>query len=66
MDRGAWRATVHMGLKESDMTKHEHNFTQRIYIKIQKPGTKFRILTSGNSLAVQLLGLSAFTAGVQE
>ena len=24
MDRGAWRATVHMVTKESDMTEHTH------------------------------------------
>ena len=36
------------------------------YIKIEKPGTKFRMLTSGNSLVAQFVGLCAFTAGAQE
>ena len=26
MDRGAWQATVHQGLKESDMTKYAHRY----------------------------------------
>ena len=27
MDRAAWRATVHGGCKESDMTEHTHTHT---------------------------------------
>ena len=26
MDRGAWQATVHQGLKVSDMTKYAHRY----------------------------------------
>ena len=49
-DRGAWRAIVH-GVRELDRT--EQLSTAQSYLKI---------ITVGNSLAVQWLGLHAFTA----
>ena len=54
MNRGAWRATVHVVAKESDMTEHRHQGNQemrpllrwlsvkkerRMYLRMQPAGT---------------------------
>ena len=47
MDRAAWRATVHGGCKESDMTEHTHTHTQRVlkYVLISDAAIFFLIFS---------------------